>query len=36
LTKLVASNLSPDPATMGAATLVMQAVMDGQITALAE
>ena len=36
LTKIVASKLSPDPATMGAATLVIQAVMDGQITALAE
>ncbi|HVU11116.1 MAG TPA: ROK family protein [Phototrophicaceae bacterium] len=35
LTKIVASNLSPDPATMGAATLVIQAVMDGQIRALA-
>ncbi len=30
-TRVVASNLMPDPATVGAATLVIQAVMDGQI-----
>lgn len=35
LTKIAASNLLPDPATMGAATLVIQAVMDGQIAAVA-
>lgn len=35
LTKIVASNLLPDPATIGAATLVIQAVMDGQIAAVA-
>lgn len=35
-TEVVASNLSPDSATMGAATLVIQAVMDGQITAIME
>jgi predicted NBD/HSP70 family sugar kinase len=32
-TQVVASNLSPDSATVGAATLVIQAIMDGQITA---
>jgi predicted NBD/HSP70 family sugar kinase len=30
-TKIVASNLLPDPATVGAATLIIQAVMDGQL-----
>jgi predicted NBD/HSP70 family sugar kinase len=31
LTKIVASRLLPDPATVGAGTLVIQAVMDGQV-----
>jgi len=31
LTKVVASNLLPDPATVGAVTLIIEAVMDGQI-----
>jgi len=34
LTKIVASTLLPDPATLGAASLVIQAVMDGKIAAL--
>ena len=33
LTKVVASNLLPDPATVGAVTLIVEAVMDGQIVA---
>lgn len=33
LTRVYASSLSPDSATVGAATLIIQAVMDGQITA---
>jgi N-acetylglucosamine repressor len=32
LTKIVATNLLPDPATVGAATLIIQAVMNGQIS----
>jgi hypothetical protein len=32
-TRVHASTLSPDSATVGAATLVIQAVMDGQIIA---
>jgi predicted NBD/HSP70 family sugar kinase len=34
LTKIVASTLLPDPATLGAASLVIQAVMDGKIAVL--
>ncbi|MBX3065094.1 MAG: ROK family transcriptional regulator [Anaerolineae bacterium] len=30
-TKIVASTLEPDPATVGAATLIIQAVMDGRV-----
>jgi len=33
LTKVVASNLLPDPATVGAVTLIVEAVMDGQLVA---
>jgi predicted NBD/HSP70 family sugar kinase len=33
LTKVVTSDLLPDSATVGAGTLIIQAVMDGQITA---
>ncbi len=33
LTKVVASNLVPDPATVGAVTLIIEAVMEGQIVA---
>jgi predicted NBD/HSP70 family sugar kinase len=36
LTKVAASKLSPDSATIGAATLVIEAIMDGQITAITE
>jgi N-acetylglucosamine repressor len=36
LTKVAVSRLSPDSATIGAATLVIEAIMDGQITAITE
>ena len=31
-TEIVASQLQPDPATVGAAALVIQAVMDGRVS----
>ncbi len=34
LTRIITSSLQPDPATLGAASLVIQAVMDGNITTL--
>jgi N-acetylglucosamine repressor len=33
LTQIIASKLLPDPATVGAATLIVQAVMEGQLAA---